>query len=306
MTYVIGHKSPDLDSVAAAVAYARFKNKMAGTDIYEPARAGELNKETHYLLEKAGIKTPKMPDSLDGEQVILVDHNENSQSLDGIEKAEIVEILDHHKMNFSYDQPIEITVKPWGASCSIIAHKFFENNIDIDKGLALLMLGAVLVDTVITKSPTSTDMDKQMIEKLSEIAEIADWHEFGMEIFKVRSSLEGLAISKIIENDAKEFDLKSGKFFINQLETADLESVKEKESEIMEEMKKLKDEKSYHTVITFITDIINEGSKFLVATDDKEKMEKALGKSLDEDVYLEGVMSRKKQVIPMLSEIFDK
>lgn len=306
MVYVIGHKSPDLDSVAAAVSYANYKNKMAGTDIYQPAIAGELNKETKYLLNKLDLVEPELLEDAKGKELILVDHNESSQIVNGGEEAEVIEILDHHKINFSCDKPIEITVLPWGSSSSIIAKKYFDDKVEMGENLAVLLLGAVLVDTVITKSPTCTDMDKQIIDKLAEKANIPDWRGFGMEIFKVRSSVSDFEVIDIIKNDYKDFDFKAGKFGIGQIETVDLNDLANREEEIMKAMTELKEKEGYHTVILFITDIIKEGSKFLVVTEDQEKMEEALKNKLEEGkVYLEGVMSRKKQVVPMLTEIFD-
>lgn len=304
--YIIGHKSPDLDSVVSAIAYADFKNKLEGVNIYEPAIAGEPNKETKYILDRFGFDIPQKLNNLAGKKVILVDHNESSQSADGVNEAEILGILDHHKLNFSYNMPVEVKTLPWGSSCSIVMKEYLQNNIQIEKNLASIMLSAVLADTVITKSPTCTEMDEKIIEELSKISGISDWKELGMEIFKISASTDDLSAEEMATNDAKEFDFKKGKFFINQLNTADLDVFSKRGEEVLEAMKKLKKERGYPTIITFVTDIIKGGSKFLVITDDKEGMEKALGKNLDEEIYLEGVMSRKKQVVPMLSKIFDK
>lgn len=305
MIYVIGHKSPDLDSVAAAIAYAEFKNKMNDGNEYKPAVAGGINKETEYILNKFGFEAPEKLDNLAGKEVILIDHNESSQILDGSEEADIKEVIDHHKVNFSYDKPIYFQTLPWGSSATIVADKFFSSNTGFDRNLASLMLSAVLVDTVITKSPTCTEKDEQIIKRLSEVAEVEDFREFGVQIFKVRSSLGELSAQDMVRNDYKEYEFKSGKFFINQIETVDLNEVKQRKDELVKAMKEIKEE-GYHTVITFITDIFKEGSLFLVITDDEERMAKTLGKDIKDDVFLDGVMSRKKQVVPMLSEAFDK
>lgn len=303
--YIIGHKSPDLDSVASAIAYAAFKNKAENTDIYIPAVAGELNRETRYVLEKFGLAAPEKLESLSGRKVILVDHNEASQILDGFAEAEILEVLDHHKINFSCGEPINFRVLPWGASATIVTDTFFSKGLEPEKNLAALLLSAILVDTVITKSPTCTAKDKEIIERLAAIAGIADYGALGVEIFKVRSSISDLSATEIIKSDFKEYNLKAGKFFLNQVETADMEAFKKRESELLEAMRELKGE-GYHSVITFITDIFAEGSKFLVLTDDEEKMSRALGRELGQEIYLPGVMSRKKQVLPLLEEFFDK
>ncbi len=305
MVYIIGHKSPDLDSVAAAIAYADLKNKLKDGKEYKPAIAGDINKETEHVLERFGFEIPEKLESLAGKEVVLVDHNESPQMLKGFEEAEIKEVLDHHKVNFSYDKPISFETLPWGSSATMVADKFFFTNVGFDKNLASLMLSAILVDTVITKSPTCTEKDEQVIKRLAKVAEIDDPRDLGIQIFKVRSSIDDLSPQEVIKNDYKEYDLKDGKFFINQIETVDINNVNEREEELIQAMKDLK-EQGYHSVITFVTDIFKEGSKFWVVTDDENKMSEALGRPLNEEIYLEGVMSRKKQVVPMLSEIFDK
>ena len=305
--YVIGHKSPDLDSVAGAISYAQFKNKLEGVNFYVPVVAGIINKETEYVLEKFGFEKPKILKDLKNKKVILVDHNEVSQSADGREGAEIVEVLDHHKVDFKYSELIVFKVLPWGASASIIAHCYFKNNIKINKNLAGLILSAILVDTVITKSPTCTEKDKEIIEKLAEIAEIKDWKEYGMEIFKVRSSVSDLSPKEIIKSDFKDFVFKVGRIGIGQVETVNLEELNSLEDNLLKSLNDLKKSGDYHSIILFITDIIKEGSRFLVASEDASGFEKAFKVKLKNNkVYIDKIISRKKQVIPKLTKIFDK
>lgn len=307
MVYIIGHKSPDLDSVAAAIAYAEFKNKFENTEIYKPALSGEANKETEFVLDKFNFSKPEILESLKGVKVILVDHNENSQILEGSEEAEIIEVLDHHKINFSYSEPIKFYTEAWGASSTIIADLFFKNNIEISQNMAGLLLSAILIDTVIAKSPTTTDKDKEAIIELARIAQIDNWQNYGLELFKVRSSVKELSPSEIITSDFKDFEFKAGKFGIGQVETADLKDFTDRENELQEELKKIKEEGGYHTTMLLVTDIINQDSIAMVNTDDRTKF----GAAFDADVnngkcLLKGVVSRKKQIIPVLSESFDK
>jgi manganese-dependent inorganic pyrophosphatase len=305
--YVIGHRSPDLDSASAAVAYAALKNKLEKTDVYTAALAGEANRETVYVFEKFGISLPERLDNAAGKKLILVDHNEFSQAVDGVEEAELVEVLDHHKIKFESKEPIAFYALPWGASCSIIASLFKNKEISLDRGLAGLMLSAILVDTVITKSPTCTDHDREIIEELAGPAGVEDWRAFGMEIFKIRSSVSELGAEEIIRGDFKDFELAAGKFGIGQVETVDLGDFASKEDEIANKLEEIRQGGSYHSVILFITDILKEGSKFLVATGDQEKVEEALGAKLENGrVFVDGVISRKKQVAPMFMQVFDK
>jgi len=304
---IIGHKSPDIDSVAAAIAYSYFKNQAESTDKYVPRTAGKINKETEYALKKFGFDVPEILDNAAGKNLILVDHNEFIQAVDGIESAKIFEILDHHKIDFKYSEPIQFEVKPWGATCTKIADKLIYSKVEMDKNLAGLLLSAILVDTVITKSPTCTEKDREIISKLSEAAGIADWQEYGMELFKIRSAVKELSTDQIIKSDFKDFNLKQGKFGIGQIETVDLNDFAGREEDLLAELNKLRESGNYHTTILFITDIIKEGSKFLVATSDQEAVEKALGAKLENNrVYIPGIISRKKQVLPKFSEVFDK
>jgi manganese-dependent inorganic pyrophosphatase len=307
MIFVIGHKSPDLDSVAGAIACATLKNKIFKTEEYVPATAGEINKETAYVLEKFGFSAPERLADAAGKQLFLVDHNEESQIVDGYQKAEIIGVIDHHKINFKCEKPIEFENLPWGSACTILARKISAYKVKLDKKLAGLMLAAVLVDTVITKSPTCTEVDKKVIGELSKLSGIKDWHSFGMEIFKVRGAVADKSAGEIIKGDFKDFNFKAGKFGIGQVETVDLHDFAAKEKELMAELDKMQKSGGYHSVVLFITDIIKEGSNFLIATTDAPAMEKALkGKLEASKIYIPGIMSRKKQVVPMLSEIFDK
>lgn len=305
--YVIGHKSPDLDSVAAAIAYANYKNKKNKVDIYIPAVAGETNKVTDFVLQKFGFEKPEMLVSAKDKKILLVDHNESAQMIDGAEADNVVEILDHHKMNFANSSPIRIDVWPLGSSNSIIYKKYKWNNIENDKNMAGLMLSAVLDDTVITKSPTCTDDDKEIISELSEIAGIDDWEAFGIEMFKVKASVSDMSDEEVVKMDYKDFEVKQGKFGLGQVETVDLEEFSSRESALLAELDRLREEGDYHSTILFITDILKGGSLFLVSSID----ETALGEALKADfknkkAYIDGIMSRKKQVAPAIMNKFDK
>ncbi|MCD4694245.1 manganese-dependent inorganic pyrophosphatase [bacterium] len=305
--YVIGHKSPDLDTVAGAIAYASLKNIIEKTDLYTPVITGNINKETEYVLNKFDFKKPEILENASGKKVVLVDHNEFSQAVDGIEEAEILEVVDHHKVNFSYGQPISFNVLPWGASCSIITQKYFDYNLEINENLSGLMLSAILIDTVITKSPTCTESDIRIIDQLSKLSKIENWEDFGIEIFKIRSSVNVLSPREIIKSDYKDFNTNSGVFGVGQVETADLDEFEEKEDEILKELEEIKKEGDYHSVILLLTDIIKEGSKLFVASDNKKKLGQVFNVDLvnNNKVFISGLMSRKKQVAPKIEKSFN-
>lgn len=303
--YVIGHKSPDLDTVVGAISYANLKNKLENTDKYIPAVHGEINKVTKYILDKYGFDFPERLDDASRKALILVDHNEGSQMIEG-EDMMILEVVDHHKLNFSCPDPIPVLIKPWGSSNSIIYKEYVNNNIEINKNLAGIMLSAVLDDTVITKSPTCTEIDKEIIEELSKLAGIENWQDYGMEMFKVKSSISEMSAEEIIKLDFKDFEFSQGKIGAGQVEVVDLGEVESKYDDILAEMKKMQEAGEYHSIVLMVTDIIKEGSQVLVATSDQENMEKALEHELvNNQVYIEGLLSRKKQLTPNLTEIFD-
>ncbi|MCK5211526.1 manganese-dependent inorganic pyrophosphatase [Candidatus Parcubacteria bacterium] len=304
--YVIGHKTPDLDSVAAAISYANYKNKLENTDVYIPAVTGEINLATKFVLDKFNIDKPEILESASGQSVILVDHNESTHAVKGIEEAKIIEVLDHHKMDFSYVDPIDILVKAWGSSNTIIYHLYKNHGVEIDEALAGLMLSAILDDTVITKSPTCTPIDKEYIAELAKLAGVEDWQALGIEIFKAKSNIKDSSALEIIKSDYKDYEFKAGKFGIGQVETVDSGEFEGREAELLEEMKKLKESDSYYAVILLITDILKQGSTVLTVSDGPERVEKALEIKFDNNqAYKEGLMSRKKQVVPVFTKEFD-
>lgn len=304
---VIGHKSPDLDSAASAVSYAWFKNQIVGGDSYEAALAGNPNRETEFAFSKFAVSLPLVTNDVSGRSVVLVDHNEASQSADGIDTARVIEVLDHHKVVFSGSEPIEFRVLPWGSTCSIVASLAREKGLIIPSSLAGLMLSALLVDTVIGKSPTCTPIDLELADHLANLAGVADWRTYGLELFKVRSSVSEMSTTDIIKSDFKDFTLKSGKFGIGQVETVDLGEFDGRHEELLASLESLRQEGAYHSTVLFITDIMKEGSLFLVSSSDEASLAIAVGASFENHrVFVPGIMSRKKQVAPKFSEVFDK
>ena len=300
---VFGHKNPDNDAISAAVGYAYLKNelaKRAGSDaVYEACRLGGLPPETEWILGENGIEAPRLIESLsEGQQVILVDHNEALQSADGLDAAEIVEIIDHHRLGgLVTAQPLRFNAKPVGSTAAIVAREFEIEGVELPRGIAALLLGAMLTDTVIMKSPTTTDFDRDMIARTAKTLGV-DPLEYGMDIFKCRSNPAELPIDKLVNADAKEFELKNGnKVYIGQFETVDLKAVLGREAEIREAIKALVAEKGYQFVLFFATDILAEGSQF-ICEGDTQFVSDVFGVNLNdgESAWMPGVLSRKKQV----------
>lgn len=302
--YITGHTKPDLDSVAGAIAYAFLKQRTESDETYVPAAVGELNAETKYILGKYNMPKPELLTSVAGKSIILVDHNEREQALPDISEATILEVIDHHKMNFSYSDPIRIIIEPLGSSCSVIAKMFKADDIPIPPDLAGVMLGAILTDTVITKSPTTTEEDKRIIGELAALAGVEDWKAYGMEIFKVRSSVSDLKDEEVITADFKDFDIGGKKFGIGQVETVDVAEFDDRIQDLLAALEEKRKKESYHSVILFISDILKEESNFLVSSEEPEKVAGAFGKELAGGTFAAKILSRKKEVVPALMKAF--
>ena len=300
---VVGHKNPDNDAISAAVGYTYLKNELArraGEEAaYEPVRLGPLPPETEWIMGERSIEQPRLIESVvEGDKVILVDHNEALQSVDGLDVAELVEIVDHHRLGgLTTAQPIRVNVKPVGSTAAIVAREFEIEGVELPESIAALLLGAMLTDTVIMKSPTTTDFDREIIARTAKLLGV-DPVEYGLEIFKCRSNPAELPVDDIIGADAKEFELKSGnKVFIAQFETVDLKAVLGREAEIREAMRALVADKGYQFMLFLATDILAEGSQF-IAEGDTQFVSDVFGVNLNdgESAWMPGVLSRKKQV----------
>ena len=306
--YVIGHKSPDTDSVTSAITYANLKNAL-GMKEAVPAAAGDINAETKFLLDYFKVPYPeKLTDATD-KKVILVDHNEMDQAVDGLNPENIVEIVDHHKIGgIATGKPIFFLNEPVGATGGIIASLYEKNNVPISKEMAGLMMSAILSDTVLFKSPTCTPRDKETVEKLSKIAGV-DPMQFGMELLKAKSDISSKSARDILMGDFKKFDFSGIKSGVGQIEVMDLKDLEPKRAAILDEMNKMKDAEGLDMIVLMLTDVMKEASDllFVGSAQAAAGFEKAFdGKIQNNSIYKEKVLSRKKQVIPPLEGAFKK
>lgn len=302
--YVVGHKVPDSDSICGAIALAYLKNQIGEAAI--PTRLGEVSPETAFILEKFGLETPELKTSYAGEEVCIVDHSELTQAPDDIAEATIVGIVDHHKLgDLTTSTPLECWIRPVGCSNTVIKMMYDFYNVEIPQNIAGIMLCAILSDTVIFKSPTCTTADIKCVEALAEIAGVEDFKALGMEMFKVKSAVEGTPVRDLVMRDFKDFNMNGDLVGIGQLEVIDLSVFDEIKEELEADIAAMKAEGNRHTMILLLTDIMKEGSEMLVISDNEELTEKAYGKaSVNGRVWLDGVLSRKKQVVPQLQEVF--
>ncbi len=300
---IFGHKSPDTDSICSSLVTETLA-KHYGLDA-EAVRLGELNKETEYILNHLGVEAPrKIGEVVEGQKVILVDHNEKEQSVDGREKAEVMGVIDHHRIaSFETISPLYYMAKPYGCTSTLLYEIFRRENIEIDKQTAMLMLSAIISDTLLLKSPTCTEKDKEAYSELEKIAEV-NAEEYGLEMLKAGTDLSMYSAEEVINLDAKEFSEKGKKLVIAQVNTADINDVFARKEELAFAMEKEISDKKLDVYMLLVTDIINTNSKAIVLGNDREVVEKAFNKKIDENdsMFLEGVVSRKKQVAPPILE----
>lgn len=268
-------------------------------------------KHTNYpILDKNNVCNGLLRlldvNSYDKKNVILVDHNDIKQSVDGLSEATIVEIIDHHAIgNLTTNAPISFRNMIVGSTNTIIYYLYKESNIEIPEKIAGIMLSGILSDTLILKSPTTTETDKIVVEELSKIAKL-DYQKYGMEMLKAGSSLDGLSIEEVVYLDYKEFQANEMGFGIGQVLTLDYEQVLNKKEEYIEFLNKTCKDKGFKLMALYVTDVVNNGSYVLYNDDAKQIMSLAYNKEdMCEGYYLDGVISRKKQMVPQIMQEFE-
>ncbi len=300
---VIGHMNPDTDSIISAIAVADLYSKR-GTEAQAVAQ-GAPTPETEFVLGKFGLTAPAVVTDIAGQKLVLVDFSDVAQAPQGLADAEILGIVDHHKLgDVTTSNPLEIWTWPVGCTGTVIKAMYDFYGVEVPKGIAGGLMCAILSDTVMFKSPTCTDADKQAVEALAKIAGVSDYKELGMDMFKVKSAVDGASMKDLVFRDYKDFDMNGNKVGIGQLEVIDLAMLDAVKDGLFEEIGKVKAE-GRHSVFLLLTDIMKEGSEMLVVSDDASVVEKAFGAKVDgKSVWLDGVMSRKKQVVPNFEKAF--
>ncbi|MGJ0316534.1 manganese-dependent inorganic pyrophosphatase [Aliarcobacter cryaerophilus] len=302
--YTCGHIIPDSDSVCSAISLAYLLNKIGRAAT--PARQGELNPETKFILDKFGFEAPVLKTSFAGDELFITDYSDIAQAPQDLDKTTVVGIVDHHKLgDITTSAPLECWIRPVGCTNTIVKEMYDYHKVEIPANIAAIMMCAILSDTVIFKSPTCTALDIQVVKELSKICGIEDFGALGMEMFKVKSEVEGTPIRELVMRDYKNFDMHGFKVGVGQLEVVDGSVFDKIKDDLMEDIKKVKDEQNLHTVALLLTDIMKEGSEVLVVSNDTSIFEKAFNCKLEDGkVWLDGCLSRKKQIIPFLEPAF--
>lgn len=301
--YVIGHKSPDTDSVTSAIAYAALM-KAKGED-YVAAVAGALNPESEMVLKQFGFATPEILTDATGKKIALVDHSDLAQAPDNLSAGEVVAIVDHHKIgDVTTNQPIFFCAMPVGCTGTVLKVLYDLEGIKVDPKVAGLMLSAILSDTVNFKSPTCTPADKKAVAELAAIAGVTDTDGLFMEMLKAKSAVTGVPPMELLHRDYKDFDMNGKKVGVGQLELPTLDLVADMREALYGAMKEQKGGER-HSVLLMLTDVIKEGTDLMVLSDDPALIESAFGGKLaGNSMWIDGMMSRKKQTVPNLQKAF--
>ncbi len=300
---IFGHKNPDTDTICSSMVKERF-NKKTGCKLPKAVRLGNVNKETQYVLDYLGLEAPELIESVEeGQKVILVDHNEFGQSVDGIEKAKIMGVVDHHRIaNFETSEPLYYLAKPYGCTSTILYQEYKHRNFEISKEEAILMASAIISDTLLLKSPTTTEHDIKALEELEKIAGI-DIKEYGLEMLKAGTDLDDFTAKELVNLDAKSLEKNGVKFVIAQVNTVSIEDVLKRQEELENAMKEEIKENGLNIFVLAITDILNSNSEIIALGDKVDVVEKAFDKKLEDNrAFLEGVVSRKKQLLPNIDK----
>ena len=305
--FVFGHQNPDSDAIGSSYGYAYLKRQL-GVDA-EAVALGTPNEETAFVLDYFGVEAPRVVESALSEevnQVILTDHNEFQQSISDIKEVEVIEVVDHHRVaNFETANPLMMRLEPVGSASSIVFRMFKENNVEVPKEVAGLLLSGLISDTLLLKSPTTHASDPAVAAELAEIAGV-NLEEYGLAMLKAGTNLSSKSAEELIDIDAKTFELNGNQVRVAQVNTVDISDVLSRQAEIEEAINNSIKNNGYSDFVLMITDILNSNSEILALGLNTDKVEAAFNFVLENNhAFLEGAVSRKKQVVPQLTESFN-
>ena len=302
-TLIFGHKNPDTDSICSALAYADLKTRI-GADV-EAVRLGSVSGETQFALDTFSTPAPRLVESVAAEasHVILVDHNERQQSATDIDKVTIAEVIDHHRIaNFETAGPLYYRAEPVGCTSTIVLKMFRESGVDVSPQIGGLMLSAIISDTLLLKSPTCTPEDSAAAHELAAIADV-DLHTYGMELLKAGANLRDRSIAQLVSTDSKEFSMGGAKVEIAQVTAVDVDDVLSRQDELEVALRDVIAAKRLDLFLFVVTDILNNDSVAVALGPRADAVETAYDVKLENNrALLAGVVSRKLQIVPVLTE----
>ncbi|WEV60880.1 manganese-dependent inorganic pyrophosphatase [Streptococcaceae bacterium ESL0729] len=307
--FVFGHLNPDTDAIASSVAYANLVRETEGLEA-EAVALGTPNEETVFVLDYFKMDAPRVVESAGSEdvsKVILTDHNEAQQSISDIKDLEVLAVIDHHRVaNFETANPLFMRLEPVGSASSIVYRMYKERGLEVGPEIAGLLLSGLVSDTLLLKSPTTTDSDRAIAPELAKLAGV-DLEEYGLTMLKAGTNLASKSADVLIDIDAKTFELSGNAVRVAQVNTVDIDEVLDRQEEIEAAMKAAMEQNGYSDFVLMITDIVNSNSEIMHLGANADKVEAAFNFKLDNNhAFLEGAVSRKKQVVPQLTEAFEK
>lgn len=304
-TLIFGHQNPDTDSICSALAYADLKTKI-GADV-EPVRLGAVGAETQFALDYFKTLAPRLVESVAAEasRVILVDHNERQQSAADIGQVTIAEVIDHHRIaNFETTAPLHFRAEPVGCTATIVLKMYKENGVGVSPTIAGLMLSAILSDTLILKSPTCTSQDVAAAGELAALAGV-DLQAYGLELLRAGANPGAKTIAELIVQDAKEFTMSGSTVVIAQVNAVDVDEVLSRQGELESALQAVVAAKGLDLFLFVVTDILAGDSVGVALGPRASAVESAFDVTLqDNRALLRGVVSRKAQIVPVLTEAF--
>lgn len=300
-TYVFGHTNPDTDSISCAITMANLQNEI-GKEA-QSYRLGNVNKETKYALDTFDLQEPDLLDKLDeNANVIMVDNNEFSQSISGIENAHIQMVVDHHRLNLQTTEPVYCISEPVGCASTIMYKLYKQDDVEITPKMAGIMLSAIISDTLMFKSPTCTEQDRITAERLSKIAGI-NLYDYGYKMLEAGTDISDCTTDEIIKIDSKDFRHKDLKITISQINSSDIDEVFKRKKELEQSIQKRIEEENIDLFIFLVTDILEANSRVIVLGNRTDIFERAFHTELIANTtVLKGIVSRKKQVLPAILE----
>ena len=306
-TYIYGHINPDSDAIISPLVLADYMKKMGSPNNIIPCRLGNLNKESTYILNFFKVKEPLLiTDLSNADEVILVDHNAPPQSLD-FHNANIVGLIDHHAITgFETTDPIEIITRPVGCTCTILYQLYRQNNVTISKEIAGLIVSAIISDTLLLKSAITTKEDIEVVEYLSNYIDM-NYKNFGYDLLKAGTDVSDLSESKIINLDSKAYKVNGYMIQIAFLNSIDVDEVLKRKEKLLNEINRFIDSKNVQLFVLVIVDINVMDSTILVSGKFDKVVETAFNVTIiDNEAFLKGITSRKKEVYPSIAKVLNE
>ncbi len=300
--YIVGHTKPDLDAIASAVGFQKYKEGI-GEPYYHAIRCDRVNSQTEWVFKKYNTNLPQYIPNISGMNVVLVDHTFPESRPNGWEKATILEVIDHHDVKLEDIIPQKLTIRPCGSTSTLVTQKIFDSKVLLSKELSFILLSAILDDTLGFKSPTTIKLDIEMAKRLNEICKVEDLWDYSMLLFQKKDIWNTLSPREIIEEDVKNIEINGIWVSISQVET--LNNRELKKDDILKELINLNEINPLNLRLVMLTDLLKGDCILLVVGKDIPLLERVLNtKVIDNTLFLPNVVSRKKQVLPILQKIY--